>query len=336
MRARLVAIAVLFGCGGDGGVSINANQDNVCDQVAEVACHNLYQCCAEGEIEHFLGVTDPRSESDCRTDVSRRCARSTASLEFGIAQKHLRFDSKTMNDCLDALLAPDSTCASIESALPWTDACVNSAWVGLVADAGACLSTLECASKDSFCGSNQTCIALPGDGQPCSPFGCASGAFCSAGTCRAQVAAGAACTSSLECLKGLFCDVSAAPAACAPLRDPGQACTGNASCASNKCNPGTCAGGTQTCFTDSACGRCATSNFTCMTDGDCASGTCSGTATFCSNITPCMTGTCVFPVKCNPGDCVGDVVCAEPHLTVDYCQGALNDLPIPEPPQQGF
>jgi hypothetical protein len=329
MRARLIAITFLFGCGG--GVDINADQSNVCEQVAAVACHNLYQCCAEGEIERFLGVSDPRTETECRDDIGRRCARSIAALDFGIQQKHLRFDSKIMNGCLNALIAPSNTCATIESALPWTDACIDSAWVGLVDNAGACLSTIECASKDSFCGANQTCIALPGDGQPCSAFGCASGTFCSAGTCRAQLAAGAACTSSVQCLKGLFCDVAALPAACAPLREPGQACAGNATCTSNQCNPGTCMGSTLSCFTNNNCsGHCADDSSFCITDGDCAPGACTTSGLFCSTVTPCAVGTtCVFPVKCNPGACIGDVVCAEPHVTVDYCQGAINDLPVP-------
>jgi hypothetical protein len=331
MRARLIAIAFLFGCGGS-GVDISTNQDNVCDQVAEVACHNLYQCCSEGEIEKFLAVSDPRTESECRVDFSRRCARSIASLDFGISQKHLKFDAKTMNTCLDALLAPSSTCATIESALPWTDACMDSAWVGLVDDGGDCLSKAECASKDSFCSSSQKCTALPGDGQPCGAFGCATGTFCSAGTCRAQVAAGAACTSSIQCLKGLFCDVVAMPAACAPLRAPGETCTADATCTSNHCNPGTCAGSTTQCLTKNSCSsRCANSNNFCITDGDCAPGTCSMTPTQCTAGNPCVGvgNTCVFPVKCNPAECVGDVVCAEPHVVVDYCQGALNDLPVP-------
>jgi hypothetical protein len=65
---------MLFGCGGDSGVSISA-----CDKVAELACHNGHQCRAEEEIERFVGVGNPRSEGECRTDVSRRCGCSIAS-----------------------------------------------------------------------------------------------------------------------------------------------------------------------------------------------------------------------------------------------------------------
>jgi hypothetical protein len=330
MRARLFAIALLLGCN-SGGVDINTDKDNVCDQVAEVACHNLYQCCAEGEIERFLAVSDPRTEAECQVDVSRRCARMIAPLDFGISQKHLRFDSKTMNGCLDALIAPSNTCATIESALPWTEACLNSAWVGLVADGGDCLGSTECASKDSFCGAGQKCIALPVDGQPCVASGCASGNFCSAGTCRAQLPAGGACTSSTQCLTGLFCDVTAATAACAPLRNPGEACTSNATCESKQCNPGTCMGSTATCFSAADCiGRCAGTGFTCTTDSNCAAGTCAVGGATCFSPTGCGVGnTCVFPVACTHPTCDGDVVCGERHVVVDYCQAAINDLPVP-------
>lgn len=337
MRAQLISIAILlgYGCGGD-GVDINADQNNVCDEVAKVACHNLYQCCAEGEIEEFLNVSDPRSEEECREDVSRMCARSIASLDFGIDQKHVRFDSKIMNDCLEALIAPSDTCATIASSLPWTEACMNSAWIGLVDNGGACLSTGECASKDSFCGAGQTCLARPGDGQPCNfaagATGCATGLFCAGGTtCRSQLAAGGACTSSTQCLEGLFCDLAAVPSVCAAKRALGEACTSSAACTSSQCNPGTCAGTSQTCFSNSGCtGRCADDNSACTTDSNCATGTCSVGGTACFTAGACGAGgVCVFPVVCNPGSCVGSVVCGERHLTVDYCQGALDDLPVP-------
>jgi hypothetical protein len=332
MRAHVLAIAFLLGCGGS-SVDINTDQSNVCSQVAEVACHNLYQCCAEGEIEKFLGVSDPRTEAECQVDFTRRCARQIAAFDFGISQKHLKFDAKTMNTCLNALVAPSSTCATIESALPWTDACMNSAWVGQQADGDDCLASDECASTDSFCGASQKCVALPGDGQPCSNFGCVTGAFCSAGTCRAQLAAGGACTSSVQCLKGLFCDVSAAQPACAALHAPGDACagTGNDSCSSTKCNLGTCGTSTQTCATSSTClGNCGATTTLCNADSQCGAGACSIGGAVCFSQAGCIDpgSTCVFPVKCNHPACVG-AVCADSHVVVDYCQGALNDLPVP-------
>lgn len=332
MRAQIIAIAFLLGCGGD-GVDINTNQSNVCSEIAEVACHNLYQCCVESEIERFLDVSDPRTEAECRDDVRRGCARQIASLDFAVDEKRVRFDAAIMNDCLEALVAPSDTCATIETALPWTEACMNSAWIGLVEDGGACLSTIECASEDSFCGASRTCIARPIEGQPCSGVaGCATGLFCAAGTCRAQLAVGGACTSSIQCLEGLFCDQAAAPAVCAARRALGEACASNAACTSNQCNPGTCAGINSACLSDNDCfaGACADDGSLCADDSACAPGRCSTSGAACSPAAACagVGETCVFPVRCNRG-CVGDVVCGERHLVVDYCEAALDELPIP-------
>ncbi|HET7502775.1 MAG TPA: hypothetical protein VFK02_17255 [Kofleriaceae bacterium] len=332
MRARVLAIALLVGCGGD-GVEISTNQDNICSEVAEVACHNLYQCCSEGQIEDALGVSDPRSESECRVDVERRCTRQIAALNFGIDQKHLKFDSKVMNECLSAVVAPSGTCATIASKLPWTEACMEDAWLGQVADGDACISSVECASKDSFCGASQKCIARPTDGQPCSTVtspSCATGLFCSAGTCRPQAGPGAPCTNA-PCQKGLFCDTSAATPTCSALRAVGEACIADESCESDLCTPGTCGGNTQPCFTQDDCftGHCDNDpTHSCLVDSTCGNGTCSVTTTMqCSPLIACPSlETCVFPNKC-VFECVGDVVCGEKHIVVDYCQGALT-LPI--------
>src|SRR5262249_55069248 len=107
MRISYVVIAAfVVGCGGGSGVSIDANQDNVCGEIAEVACHNMYQCCSEGEIETFLRVSDPRTEDQCRDDLTRLCKRSIANLDDGISAGRVKFDGNIMNHCLEALVAP--------------------------------------------------------------------------------------------------------------------------------------------------------------------------------------------------------------------------------------
>ena len=146
----------LVGCGGDGGVNIDSDADNVCGEIAEVACHNLYQCCAEGEIEDFLGVSEPRTELQCREDVERICERRAGTLQFSIQEGRVRFDAGIMNACLEALVAPDDTCSTVVMRLPWTEACMNSAFVGTVMPDQACLFSHECAGGvDAFCAPNQ-------------------------------------------------------------------------------------------------------------------------------------------------------------------------------------
>lgn len=325
---------VMVGCGGGGNstqtIEIRTTQNNVCAEVAEVACFNMYQCCSEGEIERFLLVTDPRTEEQCRDDVRTRCERHLAVLDYSIKNNHVRFDSNIMDTCLKALVAPSGTCATVSSMKPWTEACMDSAWVGIVANGGECDFPYECV-KDSFCSPNRVCTALPTDGMPCSLQGCASGLFCDFGTCRPFVAANGTCTSTVQvqCQKGLFCDTTAATKTCTALHKVGEPCTGDDSCESNTCLPGHCAGTQTNCFTDANCSRCESNNSFCTTDSSCGLGTCHGTTTTCTSKQNCSApATCDFPTKCLPYQCMGPVVCAESHITVDYCQDAFSALPL--------
>lgn len=334
MRMRLVWIGLLLGCGGgdDGnkGISINADVSNVCDEIAEVACHNMYQCCAEGEIEDFLGVSDPRSEEQCREDVRRRCDRAIAPRELGLAEGRLSFDARIMNACLEALIAPEDTCATIAGELPWSDACADAAWVGRVAYGAKCLSTMECAASDALCSADEICTPPSEDGEPCGTRGCATGSFCELGVCTAQLEEGDGCSSNAECLDGLFCDTRSVLPMCTALHRVGERCTSAASCASGRCHPGTCAGSTQTCFVGAECeGRCANDGSSCTEDVECApSGTCSQSpSTSCTSASQCGAGNeCVFPACLH--ECEGNVVCADNHVVADYCQGAISDLPV--------
>ncbi len=267
MHARLLYIGIICGlaaCGGS-GISIDTNADNVCSEIAEVACHNLYQCCAEGEIENFLGVQDPRTEVQCRDDVRRICDRQLAQRDASITAGRSAFDSDIMNGCLDALIAPDGLCADISDALPWTEACMNDAWVGQVADGGECFQPFECASSDSFCAATQRCTALPKLGEPCTGQ-CANGLFCS-GVCEQQLGAGAMCTSSIQCQDELFCDTAATVPTCTALGEGGDSCKSNQACKSFQCIPGTCMGTNQNCFTDANCsGQCSDGSGFCSQD----------------------------------------------------------------------
>ncbi len=331
MRTRIVIasamVVLMFGCGDDG---ISTNKDNVCEEIAKVACFDVYSCCAEGEIEQFLDVNEPRSETDCRADVGRRCKRAMANEAHSFEQKRVTFDSRVMNNCLESLTAPDGTCATIEAKLPWAEACASNAWVGAVADGAECEHGYECASIDSFCSGSKKCVAKPGNGQPCGP-GCKSGLFCNGATCEPLVGAGQSCTSSAQCTTGLFCDVSALQPSCVALRNSGETCTGNFTCASNNCLPGTCSGTTQPCFTGASCSsHCSNTGNFCTTNASCGSGTCSIGGAFCTAPIDCAGGgTCVFQNQCLPATCEGSVVCTDANITVDYCTGPISSLPVP-------
>jgi hypothetical protein len=337
MRSALglgvLVLSIAVGCGGDSDrPSISTNQSNVCGQIAAVACYDMYQCCSEGEIERDLNVSDPRSEDQCRQDVTRLCERRLADAETSLAAKRVTFDSKVMDSCLKALLAPSDSCANVADVLPWTDACMDTAWVGQVATGDQCFFTYECADPGTqYCALNQTCTALPTDGQPCSPQGCAMGTYCSGTNCKAQAGVGGMCNSNAACMKDLFCDFSQPTPVCEALHDAGQACTSSQSCKSGACNPGTCTGTTQSCFTASNCSKhCSSTGAYCNQDGDCGLGHCSVTTTqTCYQQGTCPgVETCVLPYQCLPGMCTGNIVCAATEVTVDYCTDAIQNLPL--------
>jgi len=335
MRSKIIiALCLFMGCSNDGGKpQINTNKDNVCDQTASVACYNMYQCCSEGQIENFLNVSDPRTESECVSDLTRLCEQQIGVVDASIAAGRMTFDSSVMNACLKALIAPDNNCSSVSAMLPWATACMNSAWVGTVAVGGACSHNFECANPDSaFCAPNQICTALPTEGMPCTGgLNCAAGFYCGGGTCHAQLGAGGMCTANQQCQTGNYCN-NAQPRVCAPRQGPGQPCTGNQSCESNRCLPGVCTGSTTTCFASSDCGgRCSNSNTFCFQDRDCGAGACSVGGAPCTTATQCTgTGnTCVFPSTCNLITCAGNIVCADTEVEADYCTGAVTSIPTP-------
>jgi hypothetical protein len=326
-------VVLIGGCGGDDGggrPGVSTSESTVCDDVADVACYNLYQCCSEGEIEAFLGVSDPRSEDECRDDVRTICERQLVAFNFSIKNKRVQFDAKVMDTCLQAIEAPSDSCVALGATTPWTEACMQSAWVGTVATGGACDFAYEC-TTDNVCSASRICTALPGDGKACVESGCATGLFCDIGICHPLRAEGGMCASNAQCQKGLFCDTFGART-CAKLHATGEKCTGDFSCDTNTCLPGTCAGAENSCFASTGCSpHCADGSGGCTTDPECGSpGTCSLTQTPCGSPVDCagVGNTCVFPVKCLPAECVGDIVCAEPHVLVDYCNGALNNLPL--------
>jgi len=237
-----------------------------------------------------------------------------------------------MNACLQAIVAPDDgTCATIAAMLPWAEPCLEDAWTGTVATGGQCDFGFECV-QDNVCNSSRVCTALPGDGMSCVNQACATGLYCNIGTCRPQLADGGMCTSTIQCQKGSFCDTTAPTRTCTKLHALGEKCAGPGTCASGgTCLPGTCAGSPFSCVNADGCeAHCADDNSPCFFgDADCGAGTCSGTTTTCSSNLGCVSpATCVFPVKCLPAECVGDVVCAEQHLAIDYCAAAIDSVPF--------
>jgi hypothetical protein len=338
---------MVVACSGDDAVSIGTNQDNFCSQIADVVCHNVYQCCTESEIENYLNVSDPRTELQCRDDVTRDCERDAPEVRDSLKAGRVTFDPAKLNACLTAVLAPDGVCSQVVTDYPWKEACdiKNVPWVGTVATDGQCFFSFDCAgSPDSFCGPDQKCHMKPGAGFPCSTGGvCASAYYCgSNNTCTQKLAVGAACLTGQVCEKDLFCDSKGTTVTtddvCAAKQPGGAACFGDQGCSSGDCISGLCQGSTfQTCYADTGClNHCAgLANQNCGVSGDCGRGFCSGnTSLTCYDTAECTAqsaGTCgLYPYTCVPTDCVGDSVgvCTSAIRTADYCTNFAN---IPHP-----
>jgi len=335
MRVACVTACVLglfVGCDNDDAVVIDTTAENFCDVIADVACHNLYQCCTEGEIENYLQVSEPRTELECREDVLRRCSRVAVTLQDSITAGRVTFDAARMNECLNAVIAPIDTCSSVVTEYPWEMACEESAWVGTVALGGSCVFSHDCqGAPDNYCSPTQKCAAKPTAGQPCGA-GCATPYYCTTSNiCQPRQGPGAACTSNAQCIEDLYCDFTALPTPVCAVKQPGgSACTSDLGCVSGTCVPGQCVGSTQECYRDADCyGRCGGTGSICTQSSQCSTGTCSVGGNPCTSNTSCTATNdmCIFPITCVPGDCVGDPVCTSQTLTVNYC-AATTQIPL--------
>jgi len=344
MRVALIAVlGLVVGCGDD-TVNVSTSDENFCSQIAEVICHNMYQCCTEAEIEGRLDVTEPRTELQCREDIEVRCDRGAADVRDSLKAGRATFDPNRLNDCLNAILAPTDVCAEVVTETPWKLACKDSPWVGTVATGGTCFFNIDCAGGvDSFCGPDQKCKAKPTAGFPCGS-GCASDFYCAPNaTCAAKVALGGPCPTFNACQTDLYCDQNGTPFivtddVCAAKGGGGVACNTDNGCISNDCVPGQCQGQSAsfTCFSDLDCdGHCGDDGSFCDADSDCGFGTCQVSGATCSEFSPCQmttpydsTNICHYTVQCLPGDCIGDPVCTAQTLIADYCS-SVSFVPSP-------
>jgi hypothetical protein len=341
------ALVVLIGCGNN-SPDVSTTQDNICDQIAKVACFDFFQCCSEAELETNLGVSDPPTQVQCEDDTRTKCERNLAMIDFSLKNKHVKFDAKSMNACLDAFVAPDGTCATVVDKAPWIDACMDAGFAGTVEAGGACDFPYECV-KDAVCSGSRICTPRASAGMPCTntiinntrTSNCASGLYCpvtAMATCQPKLTQGGVCKTDTDCIDGLFCD-SQDTQTCTARPAIGQACSPG-TCGDNTCLQGMCADTGTSCSGKFACaGHCSNApTTTCTSDFSCNTlGTCSGTATLCASGIDCPVGSaCVFPNKCVHPECTG-AVCAEPHVTVDYCKGAtvLPEFALPQVQDQG-
>ena len=94
-------------------------------------------------------------------------------------------------------------------------------------------------------GGRGTCVALAGDGEPCTTGSCAGELQCVDGACHPPPGTeGAECSQYGACSGAFYCAVhDAGPSVCAPLRAAGEACERSGVCLSGSCVEGRCAAG---------------------------------------------------------------------------------------------
>lgn len=205
MRLPLVILA-LAACSDD-KPSVAVTAGNLCDEVAAVACYDMYRCCDDPQIETQLAATSVPTQDQCKNDVRSRCAADPelGKLSDSVTSGHMSFDPNVLDECLKALLEPASTCV-VSGIPPWISACMASAWTGTVPAGAPCANDRECADAADYCGTAMlVCVPKPHSGQPCNPGGCTPGTYCAGSTCMPVSGIGAPCATDPQCGPGNHC-----------------------------------------------------------------------------------------------------------------------------------
>jgi hypothetical protein len=293
---RLVILLFLVGACKDDDlkVDINVTNSNLCSEVAEVMCRNMFECCTGAQLETILGVEISTTEEACRNDQRLVCENANSALRYSIEQGRTSLDTSLANACLKELLVGDECFPQVSEFAP---SCTDGIVTGNQAAGADCIETFEC-QAGSYCGADRKCRELPDVGEECSGE-CKPGLYCgveAAATgpvCIALKAAGEDCNDSSECVEETFClvDNAAQMGQCTAPKALGTVCENDNECDSGFCLPGSC-GGAEECTNDSQCtaGTCRDSGASCWGNEDC-DGQCGTSTMTCNADSPCQ-GTC--------------------------------------------
>ena len=132
---------------------------------------------------------------------------------------------------------------------PGSTSCAASGSPSTGAGGGQGPASSSCFTNDGlYCASTSKCSPLPAVNAPCPQGYCATRAYCSAGTCEPQLAAGA-CASDEACMTSARCDQASSK--CTPKFGDGVVCTAASDCLNTGCNNGHC--GTPTAASSRTC-----------------------------------------------------------------------------------
>jgi len=311
-------------CAKEEGLKIDVDGANVCEEIAKVACHNIFQCCTGQEIEDFFGIAISTSEQKCRDDMELMCSEINRKALYGISRGSVRIeDLPASTECLESLLTNEGGCFYTSTELPFADACEDFRFEGTLDAGTSCDYNIEC-RPDSYCGSDRKCKALPTSEEQCAfnaPSQCATGLFCNGeNICTPFKTSGQTCDFITPCENNLYCDIDPAETEgyCREKIGLGDSCSSDFVCDSNYCIPGLCDDGGE-CYEDSDCtGVCVDNGDFCWGDEDCE-GACSISGDYCWDDWDCpeIDDVCVHAACVS--DCLGDPVCGEMLYYIDYC-----------------
>jgi hypothetical protein len=268
MRAYLIFITVVSGCGNGGSVGSTATFDDYEKTAPKVICQFYTRC----------GLFSKSRESACESQFAM--PQTTGySVDEAIAAGRITYDGDAAQRCLDAF---STSGCGLNAILALSSSLCTKIVHGNVPLGGACKSIIECAN--SYCqqgtslngvpGCDGTCVAYAATGDACNVVGkhCAPTDNCDAvsNTCVTLGQLGASCTSSSSCATGLACRSSGNAATCqAPANE-------NDPCGSfDECN-----GGLYCDVTGMVCKRQTPAGTACSYTTSCADGTkCVGAST---------------------------------------------------------
>lgn len=153
-------------------------------EALSASCRLLFDCCEPGMRR---GYTD---QAACVADLEASAGSGFDSLVARVMAGTIGYDGAAARECFDSAMC------NLEAAPPSCDRVFSP----VLADGEDCMLSNECIG--GLCGTGGVCETLPGSGEACT-YACARGFFCDISasmTCLPQLAAGEACTSSLECV----------------------------------------------------------------------------------------------------------------------------------------
>ena len=211
MKATAAFGIVYLMAAGCGGGSSGVTLSNLPSARAEAVCAQNYKCCSAADLMNEMdGDGKPLTQQQCVSNIRTAWSLVVSDITEGQKKGRVAYDQPKGEACIAGIKA--MSCEDWNDTRKMPAECTE-AFVAKVAAGGACLSDFECI--DGTCDGADSSATPPKDG-----------------TCKAKIAAGAACTFTDTCADLNYCG----PAdTCVAKKAGGEACTATDECVNN-CN----------------------------------------------------------------------------------------------------